>query len=403
MGLGIGCLDYAIDLPIPTVFSLHDFWTMCPMGQRMCYTDGVLCDPIDFGKCGPCVYRDGWKRLEATEARHLEESRPPQNGLPNRRSLSGYYQRRFNETPGRFARKPRAILEAVSQRLKEVVIAPPVETPGLPFTSNPFEHRFNVMRDRLNRVDLVVGTSAFIRDQFIEHFQIPREKIMFLANGMDYSTLTDKVKTPSKRIRFGFTGSVIPTKGVEVLVRGFLKASKTYENITLEIHGSPNRWTKDFDAKLKKLSADSHAADRITFHGRFENTDIAKVLKAVDVLVVPSIWFENSPLVLNEAAMSNTPVIASDRGGMKEFVECGGYGRSFKIGDADSLAEVMCELAAKPESVKEMGKNPPTIKPIETSAEQMVTIYRKLIAGNYTPPPEADQISSRGGAHPLKV
>ncbi|HMS15218.1 MAG TPA: glycosyltransferase [Planctomycetota bacterium] len=403
MGLGLGCVDYALDLPIPTVFSLHDFWTMCPMGQRMCYTDGALCDPIDFGKCGPCVYRGGWDKQKDSEARHLESQRPPQNGIAHRRSLGGYYRRRFDETPGMFARKPRALLKAVGQRIKEVVVAPPTDAPGLPFTTNPFEHRFNVMRDRLNRMDLVVGTSAFIRDQFIEHFQIPREKIVFLANGMDYGTMTTKVKVPSPRIRFGFTGSVIPTKGVEVLVPGFIKAAETHENISLEIYGAPNRWTRDFDAMLKKISAEASCRDRITFHGRFENTDIAKVLQKIDVLVVPSIWFENSPLVLNEAAMSNTPVIASDRGGMKEFVECGGYGRSFKIGCKDSLADVISELAANPDLVKAMGQNPPVIKPIETSAEQFVTIYRKLMAGSFKAPPEAAQIESRGGALPLKV
>lgn len=403
LGLGLGCLDYAIDLPLPTVFSLHDFWTMCPMGQRMCYTDGVLCDPIDFGKCGPCVYRGNWDKLRDREAAHLADQPPPLNGASRIRGFKSYYQRRYEETPGLFARKPRAFLTALGSRLRDAVAPPPVECKDLPFTSNPFEHRFHVMRDRLHRVDLVVGTSAFIRDQFIEHFQLPREKIIFLGNGMDYSIMKSTGKSPSERIRFGFTGSIIPTKGVEVLVRGFIKAAEKRDNIALEIHGAPNRWTRDFDAMLRKLAACSPASDRITFHGRFDNTKIADVLRDIDVLVVPSIWFENSPLVLNEAAMSHTPVIASDRGGMKEFVECGGYGRTFKIGDPDSLAEVIDELASNPEGVKEMGRNPPVIKPIETSAEQMVTIYRKLIAGTFKPPPEEEQISSRGGALPLQV
>ena len=41
--------------------TLNDFWTMCPMGQRVCYTDFQICDPIDFGKCGPCVFGAGWQ------------------------------------------------------------------------------------------------------------------------------------------------------------------------------------------------------------------------------------------------------------------------------------------------------------------------------------------------------
>ena len=403
LGLGLGSLDYALSLPIPTVFSLHDFWTMCPMGQRMCYTDKELCDPIEFTKCGPCVYRQNWNKIQEKEAEHLTSQQLPTTEHNHARGFKSYFKRRYTETPGVFARKPRAVFHAAGQRLKDVVTAPPVEAPGIPFTTNPFEHRFNVMKDRLNRVDLVVGTSAFIREQFMKHFQIPREKIVFLANGMDYSYIKTTDKHPSDKIRFGFTGSIIPTKGVKVLVEGFIKSAKQHDNISLEIHGAPNRWTRDFDAELKKISEESGVGDRIHFHGRFENPDIGEVLRKIDVLVVPSIWFENSPLVLNEAAMTSTPVIASDRGGMKEFVECGGYGRSFKIGDPDSLSEVISDLAGTDGLVDRMKQNPPTIKPIETSAEQMVTIYRKLIAGNFTPPPEEKQIESRGGALPLEV
>lgn len=373
LGLGVGLVRIAKEARVPVLFTLHDFWLQCPMGQRTCKTDDVICDPIDFGKCGPCVYGEGWKTEDPSEG----GSR-----------LSRLYHRAVRETPGVPARRPRAALTALRRRAGELVGG------VTPESDDPFRERYATMREALASVDLVIGTSAFIRDQFVRGFELPDEQVLFLANGMDFSTVSPEPKTPSERLRFGFVGSLIPTKGVKVLLDAFLIAAEQSDAIELHVHGGPNRWTLAFASELEDQARASAHADRIHLHGPFDNTRIGAVHAGMDHLVVPSIWFENSPLVLNEAAMTGTPVVVSDRGGMAEFVRTTGWGRTFRLGDPKSLAEVMVELA---ESRDAPPREAPPIKPIERSARQVVEVYEALRAGSWVTPPLAQQLEGRGG------
>jgi glycosyltransferase involved in cell wall biosynthesis len=75
-------------------------------------------------------------------------------------------------------------------------------------------------------------------------------------------------------------------------------------DLELHVHGRLNRWSGDYLEDLKRRARGS--VGNVTFHGRFDNRRIGGVLQNIDVLVLPSIWFENAPLTLNEAAMSGT-------------------------------------------------------------------------------------------------
>ncbi len=396
VGLGSGTLDAVRELGIKTLFTLHDFWAMCPMGQRMCYTDDVICDPIDFGKCGPCVFGEGWKGLPTEESRSPEEGADVEPGAANS-GFDAYYRRRFAETPGRFARRPRAMFRAAQQALRDLFMDKGARNEGLPFTENPFEHRFNGLRNKLHEIDLLITPSAFLRDEFIKHFGISPQRIIHSANGMDFGYVKSLPKTPSDKLRFGFTGSIIPTKGVRVLVEGFIEAAEEHEDIALEVYGAPNRWTQGFLEELQTTAARSPCADRITFHGRFDNKRVGEVLADMDILVLPSIWFENAPLTLNEAAMTRTPVIVSDRGGMLEFARANNYGRTFELGNAHSLASVMKELAADRSLVAGLAGNPPPIKSVSRNAEELIGVYQHILAGTYAAPTLDEQTRTRGG------
>lgn len=395
LGFGKGLMEVPRELGVPSVFTLHDFWAMCPMGQRMCYTDETLCDPIDFGKCGPCVFGDGWQ-----DVRTREEEDNGVDGSPPREACSGQdlrdlYASRVMETPGLFARRPRAALWALGRRAVSLFGSSGKASPPPP--ANPFSRRFNELREALLRADLLITPSAFLRDQFMQHFDLAPGKIIHSANGMDFSYVRALPKTPSDRLRFGFIGSIIRTKGVHIAVDGFLQAAERQPGIELHIHGAPNRWSGPYLEELKQRAAEHPAGDRVFFHGRFDNSRIGEVLTGVDVLVVPSIWFENAPLTLNEAAMTGTPIIVSDRGGMLEFARANSYGRTFELGNPSSLAEVLEELGRDPSRIRELAGNPPAVKPVGANAAELLGIYRRLLTGTYRPPSLAVQTATRGG------
>jgi glycosyltransferase involved in cell wall biosynthesis len=397
VGLGAGCIEAAAARRIRTLMTLHDFWTMCPMGQRVCYTDFQICDPIRFEKCGPCVFGAGWEH-------------PPE---PSGASASGrggaaarfdaFYRERVASTPGLFARRPRALLWAADKTVRSYAAevfgedesngARPART-----STNPFAIRSEALRRTLDRVDLLITPSAFLRQQFIEHFDVRPERIIHSSNGMDLSYVERLPKAKGQRLRFGFVGSIIRTKGVHVLVDAFLRAVTGRVDIELHVFGAPNRWTKDyFDELVEK----TRHCPFVTFHGRFDNKDISRVLSTIDVLVLPSIWFENAPLTLNEAAISGTPILVSDRGGMLEFVECNHYGWTFRLGDAADLAAKMQRLADDRGLVPALGGNPPEIKPVAANAAELTSIYARILDGTWrTPPPSGAPRANTAVGHP---
>ncbi len=79
------------------------------------------------------------------------------------------------------------------------------------------------------------------------------------------------------------------------------------------------------------------------FSGTFPKEEIGKVFSELDYFVIPSTWYENSPLVLLDALASHTPVIVSDVEGMTEFVEEGKNGYVFKRGNISDLLRVLKE------------------------------------------------------------
>jgi len=372
------------------------------MGQRMSYADEAICEPIDFARCGPCVFGDGWSDVEARETAEPEDQNNGASGSDMSDAstatptLKQLYARRWMETPGRFGRRPRAVLWALRNIRRERRALASQQTPE-PFTANPFEFRFNLLRGYLAQMDLLITPSAFLRDQFMKHFAIPKTQVIHSANGMDFSYVEALPKTESTQLRFGFVGSIIRTKGVHVAVEAFLPVARKFPDVHLDIHGAPNRWSKDYLTDLEKMVVDEGLADRVTFRGRFDNTQIGKVLGDIDVLVVPSIWFENAPLTLNEAAMTRTPIIVSDRGGMLEFVKANNYGRTFELGNAESLTKIMLELAEDRSRVIALAGNPPPIKPVAANAEELVGTYQRILADSYTAPSLEEQTATRGG------
>ena len=99
------------------------------------------------------------------------------------------------------------------------------------------------------------------------------------------------------------------------------------------------------------------AKNPIEFCGEYRNQDLVrKVFEAVDCIVVPSIWAENSPLVIHEAQQCRIPVITANFGGMAEYVEHHTNGLLFRHRDTDSLYEQMMWAANHPEEMKTFGQ-----------------------------------------------
>ena len=149
--------------------------------------------------------------------------------------------------------------------------------------------------------------------------------------------------------------------------------------IHLYIHGAnlelqTDEYRAEFDSKLLACSPNT------TFLGRYQSADLPELMAAIDWVVVPSVWWENSPLVIQEANMHGRPVICSDIGGMTEKVTNGVDGLHFRVNDARSLARTMAMAAADSRLWERLRS---AIKPVLSIAESVAAhgaLYDSLLA-----------------------
>lgn len=293
--LSTGLIDVLKKQKIPIVFTLHDFWLMCPRGQFLTRSIGKdnnfrLCDGQEDQKCARNCYEVYFGGRE-------------ENDLQDLNLWSEWIHRRMIET-----------------------------------------------RSLIDKVDLFIAPSRYLLNRFINEFDVPGDKVVYLDYGFPTEYLTQTEKSPKKaRFTFGYIGTHIPSKGVNVLIEAF---SQIVAESELRIYGRENG---QGTTALKKLA--SLSKNKIVFAGEYVNHNLANdVFSKVDCIVVPSIWGENSPLVIHEAQACKIPVITADFGGMKEYVQHQVNGLLFEHRSVSSLREQMEFALANPETMKQLGE-----------------------------------------------
>jgi len=318
--LSTGIVELIKKRGIPIVFTLHDYWLVCPRGQLLRHDLKPCPNPLEAN----CLYCLG----RALSLKNLV------------RRLFGF-------------------------RLKRHL----------------FDARHSPLEEIIPHLDLFIAPSEFLRRKFIG-FGVHPEKIVYSENGMNLNLFNDIKKTESEKIRFGFIGTLIPSKGVHVLLEAF----KNMNNVkaALKIYGnSPvNNGIFDYCRRIKRMA---NGNKNISFMGTFDNKNIAGIFKEIDVLVFPSLWEENAPLILREATLTETPVIASRIGGVEEFVNKSQNGVLFEAGNRDDLNEKMKEVVETPGIRQKEGSTAPVrMKSINENCAEMAKIYEDLCcAENY--------------------
>lgn len=245
---------------------------------------------------------------------------------------------------------------------------------GVPGTAEDVRHRNDLVREVLAHVDLFISPSAFLRDLYVEHGLIDAERIIHSDNGLELSKFQRAPKVPGDRLRVGYIGTISRWKGVHLLVEAFNGLPE--EGVECRIFGDLTV-APDYVREIRR----ARTSRNLRFMGRFDNSGVAEVLAELDVLVVPSIWFENSPISIHEAFLAGVPVLCSDRGGMAELVEEGKCGMHFRMGDADDLRARIRSLMDDPGLLERMGSAFPEVKDIQADANDMERRYRSVLQG----------------------
>ena len=198
------------------------------------------------------------------------------------------------------------------------------------------------LRAIIAQADAVIAPSAFLRDRLID-WGLPGGRIRLIANAVPDAPAGASV--PRERPnRFAFLGTIAPHKGVLTLLDAAARLRGA--DIHLALRGGMNWPEPEFRAAFETALA---AAAPVARHlGRYDRAEVPAAMAAADWIVVPSVWWENAPLVILETRRAGRPVIASDIGGMREMVRDGVDGLLAPPGDAHALAETMARAAAAP-------------------------------------------------------
>ena len=226
------------------------------------------------------------------------------------------------------------------------------------------------MQHVIGSVDIFLSPSWYLK-RFFEENGVPETKVHYSRYGFKTGPIRYRQRTyhPSSKIRFGFMGRIIPVKGIHLLLKAFGRFPST-TNTKLVIFGETG--------PLHKYLS-QYANEHVTVKGGYKNWEIDAVLEQMDFLVVPSTWYENSPLVIQEAFLAGIPVVTSDIGGMAELVTDGVNGLTFRVGDVDDLYVKMRMVLDNPAILNSLRPDPASVRTIEDDAKSAFSVYRDVI------------------------
>ncbi len=182
-----------------------------------------------------------------------------------------------------------------------------------------------------------------------------------------------------RTLRFGFFGQMSPLKGITVLMEAARRLTTLgITNAVIEIYGDYSSQPLEFQKVVEE--ALEEAGENVVFHGAYDNAEVNALMQRIDAMVIPSTWWENSPVVIQEAFTNGKPVICSDIGGMAEKITHGVNGMHFEVSRPASLAEVLADLATHPDKLAALAagvRPPPTA---DEMLDQHLHLYDRVLS-----------------------
>jgi glycosyltransferase involved in cell wall biosynthesis len=243
-------------------------------------------------------------------------------------------------------------------------------------STQAFFLRKRLIQAHLDEVDLFIAPSAFLMERYVD-WGLPRRRLVL----EDYGRRLPSDRTPADghetRDRLGFFGQLSRYKGIDLLLEAIRELPEPRP--TLQIHGANlDLEERAFRDRFDDLLAETAPAAR--WMGPYSPESIGERISQVDWVVVPSRWWENSPLVIQEAWAYGRPVICADIGGMAEKVSDGVNGLHFRAGDVVSLAETIRRAVDTPGL---WGRLRAGIPPVHRMDEHLTVVtghYERLLA-----------------------
>lgn len=234
------------------------------------------------------------------------------------------------------------------------------------------------IRDAFRAFDRLIAPSRFLRDRFVAAGW-DAERIAVLPNAVAAAEpAPHRALGPGgRRDRFAVFGNVNRFKGTLVALEASARLSRAGVAHGLAVHGGTAYQSDDF---LREFAAVLAAAPDALHRGPYGAEELAARMRDADWVVVPSIWWENAPLVVLEAFRHRRPVICGDVGGMAELVRDGVDGLHAPVNDPAGLAATMRRAAEEPGLWDRLVANIRPPPDHAAAARQHLALYREECA-----------------------
>jgi glycosyltransferase involved in cell wall biosynthesis len=322
--LSTSILEVSRQAGYATVMTLHDFWMVCPRGQRI-DPELTICETIDRAKCQACLARL-WPHFFPG----VDHAFPAVGALEK---LAG------GEAP--------AALAAWDAHIARM----------------------------LEHCHLLLTPSDFHRDKMLE-FPIDAERLRSLPHGLDHDLLAARKEADAAIRTVGFIGSVIPSKGVHLLMEAMNLLYRP--DVKLNVYGSAPSFHGD-TSYVERMLATKKPDVQVEFVGPYAQPDLPMILRDIDVLVVPSLWWESFCLTIREGLLAGCIVVAAAHGPMTEALLDGELGLLFEPGNAHDLCRQLQRLLDEPELAARLRNRGANVKTIEQNAREMLELYRDAL------------------------
>lgn len=229
----------------------------------------------------------------------------------------------------------------------------------------------NIQRKLLdNHVDLLISPSNFMINKFKENNFFRNTSSVKIPLAIECNT--NKTRKSYDTIDITYIGTLGKHKGVQTLIEAF----KSIENRDIKLHIIGKGYDEE---EFRKLA---ESDERIVFHGFVDNSKIQHFYELSNVIIIPSICYDNSPLVIYESFSNYTPVIGSNIGGIPELIKDGVNGYLFEPGNIYDLKEKLEKIINNRELLVDLENNAGKSLPVDSMKvmiDSLINEYDKLL------------------------
>ena len=328
-------------LGIPSIATITDMWPLCPAGLLL-RSDDTLCEgPGEIGACVRCYAEMGPR------------------GAP-------------------YASTVRLIPEWVWRLAAALAKRGPFRSMRYMPWLNALVQRPDVIRERLLKCRAILCPGSFLREMLVRN-GYPAERLQVIPHGIS-APQTLRRHTPIATepiLRFGYVGQLARHKGAHLPLRSFVRMPSDVS--TSLTYWGPRPKPETSDPYSRSLIRRIDSTLGVSHRGAYAYEDVRGVMEGLDVLIVPSLCYENTPTIIYEALASGTPVIASDQGGMRELVQEYNGGWLSPRGNVAALTKLMTRLANDRQEVRRVAAGIRPVPSLEAHTQKVSLLYRQIL------------------------